>query len=149
MANEISSFPTIRNVLDSGANILSMIAGETILAGQCVGFAATGVANTVVVMDDTADEYVIGVALYGADANDPIAVATVGCVCYVANENTVSTIEAGKYVIPKTLGGVIEHTFGGAEATFTILGLCIDGIGADSTGRVLILPSVSDEEVAA
>ena len=149
MANEISAFPTIRNVLVSGDNILTLIAGEALKAGQCVGFAATGVANTVVVMDNTSDEYVVGVALYDAASGAKVAVATAGCVCYVANENTVSAVEAGKYVIPKTLGGVIEHTYGGTEGTYTVLGLCLSGIAANSTGTVLIMPSVSDEEVAA
>jgi hypothetical protein len=149
MANEIGSFPTIRNVLNSGDNILSMTAGEALKAGQCVGFAATGVANTVVVMDNTSDEYFVGVAVYDAASGAKVAVATVGCVCTVANENSVSTIEAGKFVSPKTLGGVIEHTYGGTEGTYTIVGICLDGIAANSIGRVLIIPSVSDEEVAA
>lgn len=149
MANEISAFPTIRNVLVSGDNILTMTAGEAIKAGQSVGFAATGVADTVVVMDNTSDEYALGVALYDAASGATVAVATVGCVCYVANENSVATVEAGKFVSPKTLGGVIEHTYGGTEGTYTILGLCLSGIAANSIGTVLIIPSVSDEEVAA
>ena len=59
-----ATFPTIRQVLWAGDNIVSFIAGEALTAGQVVGIAATGVAWTVIGCNATDQEIPLGVVLY-------------------------------------------------------------------------------------
>ena len=61
---DISAFPTIVNgVIHNSGPTWSFTATEATKAGQVVGPAATGVSNAVVIMDATAGETGIGVAI--------------------------------------------------------------------------------------
>ena len=80
---DIAAFPTITEVLYGEGNVQSFTAGETIKTGQVVGIDATS--WTVVVMDATAFERVIGVAINGASSGEPVGVAMNGSIAKVAN----------------------------------------------------------------
>lgn len=134
----LSAMPTIRNVLNSGNTILNLTAGATILAGQAVEAAGTGVSGEVV--PGTGATAPVGVALYGAATGARVAVASIGCVVYVASEDTV---DAGDWVTPAAAaggtpaGGLVKVI----AATQDALGMAIDDITADGTGRILIAPA--------
>ncbi len=133
----LSAMPTIRNVLDSGDTILNLTAGATIIAGQAVEAAATGVSGEVI--PGTGTTAPIGVALYGAASGEPVAIASVGCVATVATEET---IDAGDWVTVKQNGATtVDGLVGVLDVTKDILGLAIDDITADETGRILVVPS--------
>lgn len=135
----LSAMPTIRNVLNSGNCILNLTAGATILAGQAVEAAGTGVSGEVI--PGTGATAPVGVALYGAASGSPIAVASIGCIATVASEDSV---DAGDWVTPAAAlggtpaGGLVKVI----AATQEALGLAIDDIAADGTGRILIAPSL-------
>ena len=109
---DISAFPTITKVIKYGStgNVQTYTAGEAISAGQVVGIAATGVSNTVVVMDATSGENGVGVALYGAASGSPVAVAKDGCVVKVANADDTTAIDAGSTVVQdgNSVGGTVS-----------------------------------------
>ena len=154
---DVTTWVAMREVLVQGDNILSFIAGETIYTGQVVGFAATGVANTVVTMNATASEHAVGVALHDATVGLMVSVASIGCVCNVANSSGSVAIETGDWVIQHAaacLGSVAALSIRAdmastvldtsndttIDATAYIVGLAIGDIGAASYGPVLIMP---------
>jgi len=154
---DITTWVPMHDVLVQGDNILSFIAGETIYAGQVVGFAATGVTNTVVTMNATENEHAVGVALIDATVGSMVSVASIGCVCNVANCSTSTAIEAGDWAIqdnaaclgsvapfiiradmaPTVLDTSNDRTL---DATIYIVGLAIGDIPVSSYGPVLIMP---------
>jgi len=154
----IGTWAAITNdVLVDGDNILSFIAGETIYAGQVVGFAATGVDHTVVVMDQTALEHAVGVALYNATVGQYLAVASLGCICNIANGSDALTIDAGDWVQQSaaTAKGMVDIFTARADLAATtidvsndttidgsayLVGLAFDDILPSTFGRVLIMP---------
>ncbi len=135
----LTAMPAIRNVLESGNTILSLVAGAVLLPGQAVEAAATGVSGQVV--PGTGANAPIGVALYGAGIGDPVAIAAVGCVAVVATEED---IDAGDQVnVLAAAGGTPDGGLVGvASGVEYVLGTALDDIAADSTGRVLIAPSM-------
>ena len=133
----LTSMPVIRNVLNSGDCILNLTAGATIIAGQAVEAAATGISGEVI--PGTGVTAPVGVALYGAASGDPVAIASVGCVAYVATEET---IDAGDWVTVKQSGDTNTDGFVGVmDVTKDVIGLALDDIAADGIGRILIAPS--------
>ena len=157
MAGDISTWVAKHDVLISGDNILPFIAGETIYAGQVVGFAATGVADTVVVMDMTADEHAVGIALFDASSGGMVSVASIGCVCNVTNATDNVAIETGDWVIQDDasqkgsvkaltvradMASTVLDTSNDTtlDATAYIVGLAIGDIAVSSYGPVLIMP---------
>ena len=92
---DIASFPTIRNVLESGDNIQTFTAGAAITAGQVVAFHGTGVSRTVHPAVTGTTGTVVGVALYSVSSGAEIAVACRGCRCIVANGESDATGDAG------------------------------------------------------
>ena len=159
---DIGAFPTIHDVLISGDNIYGMIAGETILAGQVVGIAASGTSNTVVCMDNTSGEHALGVALHDASSAGKVAVAGLGCVVTCVNADDTTTIEAGDFVQQNdnaVLGTVsaflvraplssmitdLNDTH--SDATYQMVGLATTAFTATSaggTGQVLLMPILS------
>ncbi len=143
---DISTFPTMHDVLVSGDNLLDMEAGEAIKAGQVVCHAATGDGKAYAA-DATAGERTIGVALYdAAAAGARISVATIGCVVKVANADGATGIDAGDYVeqndntVKGTVATVNEAASGGATVTvhFGVLGMAMEDIAGGGTGKVLI-----------
>jgi len=156
-----STFPTIRQVLYSGENIQTFTAGEALTAGQVVGMAASGASMTVVAMNDTADEFPIGVVLYGVASGGDAAVAMEGCICYVC-EGSGSTIDAGDLVqcdaADATVTGCVDQFAPRAvlsavlldavddtteDAHTKVVGVAVDDIAANSTGRIMIQPYLS------
>ena len=92
---DISSFPTIRNVLESGDNIQPFTAGAAITAGQVVAFADTGVSRTVHPAVNGTTGTAVGVALYSVSSGAEVAVACRGCRCKVANGESDVAGDAG------------------------------------------------------
>ena len=156
---DIGAFPTLHDILISGDNIYSMTAGETIVAGQVVGIAASGASNTVVCMDNTSGEHALGVALHGASSTGKVAVAGVGCVCTCVNADDTTTIEAGDWVMQNAnavLGTVSAFSVRAAlgstttdlndthlDVTYRMVGLATTAFTATSaggTGEVLLFP---------
>lgn len=144
---DISAFPTIRNVLWSGSNIIKLTATTAVKAGQVVGINASGVSGAVDMCVAAAGEMPIGVALYGASAGAEVAVATVGCIVYVANASDSVAIDAGDWLetnanaVGGTVSPVAVAAVAGAIGTahYGVIGVAIDDIAVSSTGRMLIL----------
>lgn len=142
---DITAFPTIRNVLYSGDNIQSFLAGDTIKAGMVVCFHATGVAYGCIPCIAGAGTIPIGVALYDAASGAYVAVAMAGCVCYVAKTDITGAvvIDAGDYCIPddNAVGGCVSPLVPGAVTQTSPLGIFLDKAAATAaTARVLIHP---------
>ena len=137
---EISAFPAIQNVLYSGDNVVEFVATEAITKGMIVGFAATGVANAVIPMDGGSTEFPVGIAVTTAGAGAKVLVAMEGCICYVANWDDTTAIEAGEYIASK------NATIEGTAVTLTIdtttvqlmVGQAISAIAANGNGLMLI-----------
>jgi len=144
---DIGAFPTIRNVLWSGNNIVKLTATTAVKAGQVVGINATGVSGAVDKCVAASGEMPIGVAIYDAAAGADVAVATVGCIVYVANALDDTDIDAGSWLETNdnTVGGTVNAVavaaIAGAVGTghFGVIGVAIDDIAKSTTGRMLIL----------
>lgn len=95
---DISAFPTIRNVLYSGDNIITLTATNALTAGMVVEIDADGVRAVNAAVAESGSRPV-GVSIYDVAAGGKAAIATYGCVCYVANADT-ATMDAGTYVVP-------------------------------------------------
>ncbi|HPY61094.1 MAG TPA: DUF2190 family protein [Methanospirillum sp.] len=149
---DISAFPTLPRANDSelisdGGPILTFIASGTILVGQAVCYAATGVSMTVLASVAGENTKPVGVALNNATNGEYVAVAMAGCVVEMANADNTATIDAGHWVEcnDNPVGGTInEIDFTASGATVTIkdqtIGMALDDIAASGTGRVLVMP---------
>jgi len=149
---DISAFPTLPRANDSelisdGGPILTFIASGTILVGQAVCYAATGVSMTVLASVAGENTKPVGVALNNATNGEYVAVAMAGCVVEMANADNTATIDAGHWVEcnDNPVGGTInEIDFTAAGTTVTIkdqtIGMALDDIAASGTGRVLVMP---------
>ena len=149
---DISAFPTLPSANDSelisdGGPILTFTASGTILVGQAVCYAATGVSKTVLASIAGANTKPVGVALDNATKGEYVAVAMAGCVVEMANADDTATIDAGHWVEcnDNAVGGTInEIDFTASGATVTIkdqtIGMALDDIAASGTGRVLVMP---------
>jgi hypothetical protein len=156
---DVTTFPSIQDVLVSGDNIREFTATEAITKGQVVGFAATGVANAVVRMHETADEHPIGVAISTAAIGAIVKVAMAGCEVKVANSTDDTAIEAGEYVqtddaaalgtvavftpradLTATITDTVDDTV--ADSSANIIGVAQTIITADGTGTILLIPAL-------
>lgn len=149
---DISAFPTLPSANDSElisdqGPILTFIASGTILVGQAVCYAATGVSMTVLASVAGANTKPVGVALDNVTNGEYVAVACAGCVVEMANADDTATIDAGHWVEcnDNAVGGTInEIDFTAAGTTVTIkdqtIGMALDDIAASGTGRVLVMP---------
>jgi len=149
---DISAFPTMPVANDSelisdGGPILTFVASGTILVGQAVCYAATGVSMTVMASVAGANTKPVGVALDNVTKGEYVAVAMAGCVVEMANADDTATIDAGHWVEcnDNAVGGTInEIDFTASGATVTIkdqtIGMALDDIAASGTGRVLVMP---------
>ena len=127
--------------------ILTFVASGTILVGQAVCYAATGVSMTVLASIAGANTKPVGVALDNVTNGEYVAVAMAGCVVEMANADDTATIDAGHWVEcnDNAVGGTInEIDFTASGATVTIkdqtIGMALDDIAASGTGRVLVMP---------
>ena len=139
--SDISTFPTIQNVLYSGDNIIEMIAEEAITKGQLVGYAAT----TLSVIPIGDDEEAIGVAITTATITNKVLIALTGCICYVANSDDATAIDAGAYCQGGSLDGTVTAFTAGTETVIEMAGIAIGDIAANGTGLMLISPGPSAE----
>jgi hypothetical protein len=150
---DISTFPTIHQVLWNDGPVRTFTAGEAITAGQLVGYAATGVSDTVVGMDKTAGEQPVGVALTGAANGAPVAVCMDGCEVEMAVADDTTGIDAGNAVEwndNAVKGTVSEYTpradlastvIDGADDTTIdgstwVIGQAMEDIAGGGTGKV-------------
>lgn len=116
--------------------ILNMIAGDTILAGMVVGFAADGADWTVIPTDSTISltGATIGVALEDVVVGESVAVASIGSIVYV-READEGTIDAGDWLTAGVLaGGAIPYV----DSALTILGVALEDAAAHSWCKCLI-----------
>lgn len=145
---DISTFPTLYTVGHQLGTVLNMTAGEAITAGQVVGFAATGVSETVVVMDATSGEQALGVAMYDAASGAPIAVLSLGCIAEVVNADASTAIDAGDLLEQNdnAVGGTVSaatQTASGVTATnHAVVGIALEDIAGGASGKALILPYI-------
>jgi hypothetical protein len=142
---DITTFPTIRNVLYSGTNLHKFTATTAVKAGQVVAFAGTGVSGAVIPAIKTTSGQPIGVALYGAAAGDLVTVACNGCICYVANFSDAAALDAGDLVYDddNAVGGTVclVPVLGGGVVVGVLqylVGIMIDKVVASGTGRMLV-----------
>lgn len=106
MATDRTSFPTLKTVapigealrsaLISGNNVASFKAGAAIKAGQVVGIEATGTDWQVVKSVAEVGSQPIGVAVNDAASGEKVAVAMIGCICWVSNYSSDVDIDAGE-----------------------------------------------------
>lgn len=142
---DISEFPIIRNVLESGDNLKSYIAGAAIKAGQLVAIHGTGVSRTVhpAVKGTTAAP--VGVAIADYAINKEVTVAGPGCTVWMANADGSTAIDAGDDLEDNdnAVGGtvsVLPANSGAATAAYAYhVGVAIDDIAGGGTGRVLLI----------
>ncbi len=158
--SDISSFPTIVDgIIHNSGPTWTFTATEAVKAGQAVGFAATGVSNAVVPLDETAGENCIGIALFAAGAAEKVTVALPGCICTVANADDTSAIDAGGYVEQNdnSVKGTVSEYAPRADLasvvidasndttideTSLIVGIAIEDIAGGGTGKILVMPSL-------
>jgi len=142
----ISTFPTATNrILVHGDNQYTFEAAETLTAGQVVQVKPSGgdfkiyagaVANTAVP---------IGIVDQNATSGDTdVTVNLYGCVCYGANADDTTAIEAGsalKVSADTSCDGTLQAWAGGA--TEYIVGIAVTDIAANGWGQVLLCPHLS------
>jgi hypothetical protein len=151
---DITTFPTIRNVLYAGNNIQGRKASGTIKAGMVVCPAATGVEKVMIACVAGAGQAPEGVALYDAADGEWFAMAGPGCEIYVANTDGVSvTADVGDYAIPddNAVGGCVSPLAPGAITAgivYSPIGRFTTDMAANATGRILINPIVINVAVS-
>jgi hypothetical protein len=138
---DTGTWTTISKVLDSGDNFMTFTAGADISAGMVVAGHGTGVSDTVHPAVAGTTAFPIGVAIEDADSGDPVTIAGVGCIVYV-REGTGNAIDAWSAVSDDDAAatGCIKTTVTTAEG-FAI-GVAVDDIAANGSGRILILPQL-------
>jgi len=122
------------------AETSDFIAGSTILAGQVVAFAGTGVAWTVHPADGVSTAAVVGVALHGATTGDHVAVAGPGSVILVQNGDDTATLEAGDIVqaaATAALGCVTAET---DTTEHYQVGILLEAMAASGQAYCLLTP---------
>lgn len=128
---------------------MTFLAESAILAGQVVGFAATGLSRKLVPATSSTGQ-VVGVALHSqATAGEPVTVAMDGCVVKVMLDADGGTADAGDWLGVGAVAGCVLVRDPAIQAHDTIVGLqngigyCIDDIAAGAatvggTGYVVI-----------
>lgn len=140
---DIGTFPTIRNVLESGENILQYTAGAALKAGMVVAFHGTGVSRTVHPCVKGTTGMPVGVVIYDVSSGDEAAIAGPGCTAKVANFSDSVAIDAGDLLEPddNAVGGTV-HALAllGALAMLYSVGYAVDDIAASDTGFIMVQP---------
>ena len=143
---DIASFPTMRDILESGDNIQDFTAGAAITAGQVVAFAGTGVDKTVHPAVTGSTGTPVGVALYSVDSGAKVAVACRGCHCAVANGESDAAGDAGDpvAVYGTTTAGTVKVApiaASGATCTLhTIIGYLLEDMANSGTPVIEVAP---------
>jgi len=149
--SDISAFPTLYKILYSSGPTAPFIAGETITAGQLVGFGATGTTTeTVYAMDATSGEYAIGVACNSATTGEPVTVALPGAIAEVVNADDTTEIDQGDWLeqndnAVKGTVSAINLTAAGATVTnhWTIGRALVDITGGSHNKALLCMGEIT------
>jgi len=147
--SDISSFPTMHDVLVAGDNIQTFTAGAAITAGQVVAFHGTGVSKTVHPAVKGTTVVPVGVALYDASSGDKVAVACRGCHVKVANYDDTTAIDAGDPLEDNdnAVGGTVGTlpiSASGATATLHYrAGWALEDIAGGGTGIMEVDPGIT------
>jgi len=130
--------PTAFDPKPRALNSIDMIAGEAILAGSIVGFAASG-ASWTVVNSTSSTGAPLGVALFSQPTvGGHVTVATVGSVVKVELSTDNGTADAGDYIGLSSVAGMgIVHigdigTHGAEAAGIFPVGIALEDISAGS-----------------
>lgn len=141
----ITAFPTIRNVIEAGSNILTFKAGATVKAGQVVAFEATGVSRQVIPAVKGTTGQPIGVAVYGVSSGAQVAVAMDGCLVTVANADDTTGIDAGDPLEDNiaAVGGTVSAAAlseaGAVAVVKSLVGIALDDIAGGGTGVMKVM----------
>ena len=166
---DITTFPTIQQVIHNDGPTWTFTATEAVSAGQAVGPAATGVSNAVVPMDATVGENALGVALFDAAAGAKCTVCLDGSIVTVANADDTTAIDAGGYVMQNdnSVKGTVSEFTPRADLASTVIdatndttidgsalivGQALEDIAGGGTGKILVKTSImlySDHAVVA
>lgn len=148
MAGDIAAFPTITDVLVSGDNIQSYIAGADWKAGMVLAFHGTGVSRTLHPAVKGTTTTIKGVALYDVSSGDEGAVACRGCRCKVANFHDTTAIDAGDpaedndNAVGGTVGAAALTVSGVVAVIQYIAGTFDEDVAGDGTGILDVAPSI-------
>lgn len=140
---DITTFPTIHDVLYDGDNIKDYTAGAAITAGQVVAIHGTGVDKTVHPAVKGTTGRPVGVALYTVASGEKVAVAGPGCRVYVANAESNVAIDAGDPLEDNdnAVGGTVSAlALAGALAIRWCVGYADDDIAVSGTGVMTVFP---------
>lgn len=143
---DISTFPTITDGIlhNSNANIGNYTAGETLKAGQVVGFESAGTTDTIFAMDASIGETPVGVVLYDTNNGDKTAVAENGALVTIANADDTTAIDAGDSVKENdnSVKGTVSPAAGAggipAAGDLWIIGQAKEDIAGSGTGKILV-----------
>jgi len=107
---DLATFPTMRNVLCEGDNIVTFISEGTIKAGMVVAFNTTGVSFSVLPAKKGTTGMPVGVALEDATSGQYLPVAMDGCIVNVVNADDTTDIDAGDIVEDNdnAIGGTVS-----------------------------------------
>ena len=145
---DIQAFPTIRNVLYSGNNLISGTAALAAKAGQVAVFDATGDGLKFQPGLAEAGERPVGVFLYDAAANAPCTVCGPGCIVYVANADDAAACDTGDWMITNdnAVGGTVSAcpvaASGAATAVLNdnVIGFLVGDMAKSGTALLMVLP---------
>ena len=141
---DITSFPTIHDVLWAGCNTQNFKAGAALTAGMVVYLSG----DMTVTKTTSLAHPPIGVVIQDTASGYPAPVALTGCIVYVANtDNSGLTAGEGDYAITddNAVGGTVSRVVKGAipKGCYSILGQFLEDMAKNSVARVLICaPSV-------
>lgn len=152
---DIAAFPKIRNVLESGENILNLTSSGAASAGMAAAIDATGLSLTVRPGVAEAGELPIGVYIYDVAAGEMAAIAGPGCIVYVANADDTATGDAGDYMCTNdnAVGGTVSvqsEAGSGAKGVLNrnVLGFLVEDLAAGGTARLMVHPMVITQPLA-
>jgi len=140
---DITAFPDIDVVLVNNGPTDTFVVTAAVTKGQVVCFNATGVSKSVEACVAGAGAQPIGVAVTSATASGQyITVALPGSICYVANADDTTGIDAGGFVIGNdcAVKGTVSEAGAGAATQYTI-GIALDDIAGSGTGRIFVFPA--------
>ena len=145
---DIDAFPTIRNVLYSGNNLIGGTAALAAKAGQVAVFDATGDGLKFQPGLAEAGERPVGVFLYDAAANAPCTICGPGCIVYVANADDTAAGDTGDWMQTNdcpaggTVSVVTVAATGAATATLNdnIIGFLVSDLAKAGTALLMVQP---------
>lgn len=145
---DITSFPSLTDVLYFGQNCESLTAGANITQGQVVAIHGTGVSKTVHPSVKGTTGQPIGVAIATVSSGGKVGVAGAGCVAMVVNADDTTAIDAGDPLEDNdnSVGGTVSTLpitgTGTVAVAHYCIGFAIDDIAGSGYGYALVMPSI-------